>query len=138
LSHPVNKSAIARAHCLCGAIQIQAALPSKWVAHCHCSRCQRAHGAGVVTWVGFEAGQVSVIDPTDALRWHEADTGASRGFCSRCGTPMLFKSPRWPGELHIARALFIDALDREPQGHVHVESAVPWLHLGDALPRKRS
>lgn len=124
-------------HCLCGAVRIEARLPSKWVAHCHCSRCQRAHGAGLVTWVGFETRQVTISDPTDALRWHEADTGASRGFCSRCGTPMLFKSPRWPGEVHIARALFIDPLDREPQVHVHVESAVTWLHLGDTLPRKR-
>lgn len=123
--------------CLCGAVRFHARPPSKWVAHCHCSRCQRAHGAGFVTWVGFEAGQVTITDPTDALRWHEALTGASRGFCSRCGTPMIFKSPRWAGELHLARALFVTPLDREPQVHVHVESAVPWLHLGDTLPRKR-
>ncbi len=137
MSHAVTTNSAARAHCLCRAIHLRVALPSKWVAHCHCSRCQRAHGAGFVTWAGFTAGQVTISDPTDALRWHEAATGASRGFCSRCGSPMFFKSPRWPGELHIARALFIDPLDREPQVHVHVESAVPWLHLADTLPRKR-
>ena len=38
--------------CLCGAVRFEITLPSKWCAHCHCSMCRRAHGAGVVTWFG--------------------------------------------------------------------------------------
>ena len=49
--------------CLCGDLRFEADFPSQWVAHCHCTLCQRAHGAGVVTWVGFEAGQVRIDDP---------------------------------------------------------------------------
>ena len=36
--------------CLCGAVRFTAKLPSKWCAHCHCSLCRKAHGAGYVTW----------------------------------------------------------------------------------------
>jgi len=57
--------------------------------------------------------------------------GARRGFCGRCGSPMFFESERWPGETHVARALFLDELDREPSAHVFYESHVPWLELGD-------
>lgn len=32
----------ANGQCLCGAINFSASFPSKWVAHCHCTRCQRA------------------------------------------------------------------------------------------------
>lgn len=39
----------ARGQCLCGVIKFTARFPSKWVAHCHCTRCQRAHGAAFVT-----------------------------------------------------------------------------------------
>lgn len=131
-------NASASGGCLCGAVRFTARFPSKWVAHCHCTRCQRAHGAPFVTWAGFKAERVAIEDPDQALRWHEGLAGAQRGFCSRCGSPMFFRSERWPGELHIARALFAEPLDREPQAHVYYESHVSWLSVGDELPKKES
>jgi hypothetical protein len=129
-------SAIARGACLCGGVSFSALLPSKWVAHCHCTRCRRAHGAAFVTWVGMESDKVEIDDPDRLLRWHEAAEGGSRGFCSMCGSPMFFKAPPWPGELHIARALFLDPVDREPQVHAYYDTHVDWVTLGDQLPRK--
>lgn len=76
------------------------------------------------------------IDAPEGVRWHAAESGASRGGCARCGSPMFFRSARWPGELHIARALFVDPIDREPQMHGYYDSHVAWVTLGDALPRK--
>ena len=123
--------------CLCGDVRFVATLPTKWVAHCHCTFCRRAHGAPFVTWAGFDADQVS-IDPDASPTWYESSAGAARGFCPRCGSPMFFKSQRWPGELHVARALIADALDRAPTAHVYFESHVPWLDVNDDLPKKRS
>lgn len=40
---------VARGSCLCGAVRFRASLPCKWVAHCHCTCCRRAHGAPLVT-----------------------------------------------------------------------------------------
>ena len=124
--------------CLCGAVHFTAKLPSKWVAHCHCTRCQRAHGAPFVTWAGFEASAVDIQDAEASLRWHVAQEGGTRGFCGRCGSPMFFKAERWPGELHIARALFNDPLDRLPQAHVYYETHVEWVTLDDKLPKRTS
>ena len=121
--------------CLCGAVRFSATLPSKWVAHCHCTRCQRAHGAAFVTGAGFDAAAVDIHDPAGRLVWHAGEGGARRGNCAACGSPMFFASPRWAGELHIARALFLDPLDREPMAHVFAATAVSWVTLGDALSR---
>lgn len=126
----------ARGACLCGGVSFNAGLPSKWVAHCHCTRCQRAHGSAFVTWVGLEDSRVGIDDPAHLLHWYEAPEGGSRGFCSRCGSPMFFKAAAWPGELHVARALFTDPVDREPQAHAYFDTHVGWVTLGDALPRK--
>lgn len=123
-----------RGSCLCGAVQFTALLPAKWVAHCHCTRCQRAHGAAFVTWAGFPSEAVEVHDDQNSLRWYVAQEGGSRAFCGQCGSPMFFKSGRWPGELHIARALFQDPIDQEPQSHVFFETSVPWVTLADELP----
>jgi len=120
--------------CLCGAVGFHASLPSNWVAHCHCTRCQRAHGAAFVTWVGMQAERVDVKDPGRALRWYQAPTGASRGFCGACGSPMFFISPAYPGELHIARALFTTPVDREPESNAFFSHRVLWGVGPEQLP----
>jgi len=131
-------AAAARGSCLCGAIRFRASLPSKWIAQCHCSTCRRAHGAPFATWVGFPSEQFTFeagsIEPT----WFESSPGARRDFCPRCGTPFIFESIRWPGETHVARALFTDLLDREPGAHVFYESHVARLTVNDDLPKKVS
>ena len=129
---------MATGSCLCGAVRFAAQFPSKWVAHCHCSLCRRAHGAPFVTWVGMDATRVTLDDADGRLRFYESTPGAERGFCSRCGSMLFFRSARWPGELHIARALFHGAVDRAPQVHVFWDDRVDWASAdpGDGLPRK--
>ncbi|HEU0199352.1 MAG TPA: GFA family protein [Burkholderiaceae bacterium] len=129
---------IARGSCLCGSVRFRAELPSKWVAHCHCTYCRRAHGAAFVTWAGFASEQFSLEPGSESPTWYDSSAGAKRGFCARCGSPMFFQSTRWPGEMHIARALFADPLDREPSAHVFYESHVSWLQVKDDLPKKVS
>lgn len=128
----------ANGKCLCGDIELTLALPSKWVAHCHCTQCRRAHGAAFVTWVGMPEGDVAIHDPQARLRWYASTPGiAERGFCSRCGSTMLFRSSRWPGELHVALGNVDDAIDRAPQAHAFWDSHVAWAAVDpdDGLKR---
>ncbi len=122
--------------CLCGALSFEAELPSLWCGHCHCHMCQQYHGAGVVTWVGVSAEHFRLNGDADALAWYRSSPPAQRGFCRSCGSSVLFQSEKWPGEMHIALACINTPIDREPEGHGHCDSQVPWLHLADKLPRK--
>ena len=117
--------------CLCGAVSFAATLPSKWCAHCHCSLCRKAHGAGYVTWAGFEQSQVAVSG--DGIEWYESSPGAQRGFCRQCGSTMFFRSERWAGELHIALACFDAPLDRTPQANVFFDAHVQWMPIDRSL-----
>lgn len=123
--------------CLCGAVRFGIELPSLWCAHCHCSMCQRAHGSAVVTWVGVPTERFHLVD-ADNLRWFESSHGAGRGFCTQCGSPMFFRSERWPGEVHVTLANLHGPIDRQPQLHVFYDTHVEWITLGDALPRKHA
>lgn len=127
-------SPVAVGSCLCEAVTFSAALPALWVAHCHCTRCQRAHGAPFVTWVGFPEQAVQIVSPGSDLRWYETAEGAGRGFCGHCGSPMFFRSPRYPGELHIARTLFQTELEQQPTSNVFFGSHVPWAVSAHRLP----
>ena len=120
-------------NCLCGAVEFSADLPSKWCAHCHCSLCRMAHGAGYVTWVGFEQDQVTFVQGVKHLTWYESSPGAQRGFCRQCGSTMFFRSERWAGELHIALANINDAIDRSPQANVFFDRHVDWMPVDETL-----
>jgi len=124
--------------CLCGAIQFQLQLPSKWCAHCHCSMCRRAHGAGYVTWVGFESDHFELLTGDHHLHWYESSPGARRGFCSTCGSTMLFESTRWPGETHVALACIDGPIDRVPAANAYMDNHVGWMPIDHGLSRVRA
>lgn len=127
----------AAGQCLCGGVTFSAALPSNWVAHCHCTLCQRAHGAAFVTWVSVPDKGVTIRDEGN-LHWYRSSPQAERGFCVKCGSSLFFRSTKWPGELHIVRANFTDEVDRLPQVHAFYETHVEWLSVEDDLPKRNS
>lgn len=129
----------AHGSCLCGEVSFRLTWPSLWVAHCHCTLCQRAHGAAFVTWVGMKTEACAIDDPQSHLLWYASTPGAERGFCARCGSSLFFRSQRWAGELHIAAANLHNAPDRAPMAHVFWESHASWAATdpNDGLPRKR-
>ena len=123
----MSEATAASGRCHCGRVRFVARFPSRFVAHCHCESCRRAHGAAFVTWAGFPAAQVEIIDGADALAVHASSPGTARSFCRACGTKLFFSSTRWPGETHVVLAAFDSPLDRAPGGHSFWAEHVPWL-----------
>ncbi|MEJ8566679.1 GFA family protein [Elongatibacter sediminis] len=119
--------------CFCGAVRFQVTLPSKWCAHCHCSMCRRIHGAGYVTWAGFESAGFEVTRGAENLHWFESSPGARRGSCAHCHSNMLFESQRWPGETHVALGCLDGKIDRTPQAHVNYDTHVDWMAVDENL-----
>ena len=95
--------------------------------------CRKAHGAGYVTWVGFEQDQVKFSGDNTQLEWYESSTGAQRGFCKCCGSSLFFRSKQWAGELHIALGSINAAIDREPQANVYFDKHVDWMPIDNSL-----
>ena len=119
--------------CLCGAVRFSAELPAKWCAHCHCNMCRRAHGAGYVTWVGFQSEKVQLKDPTSALKWHASSADSRRGFCTQCGSSLFFESEKWAGETHIALGCVDEPHTFKPEAHAFHDTHVNWMPLEDGL-----
>ena len=127
---------VARGNCLCGAIEFSAKLPSRWVAHCHCTMCQKAGGSAFITWVGLGENNFAIHDSNEQLQWFQSSDEAQRGFCKTCGSVLFFKSSRWPDEIHVTLANVKTQVDRAPQMHAFWDSHVDWVHIDDDLPRK--
>lgn len=90
--------------CMCGSIRFSFSGPPKFVADCVCDSCRRAHGASAVCWVGVNAPQFRIDRGEEALEWYRSSAESERGFCTSCGTRILFRSDKWPGEIHMALA----------------------------------
>ncbi len=119
--------------CLCGSVRFSAGMPSLFCAHCHCDFCRKAHGAAFVTWVGVREETFRIHQGEDKLTWHASSKQGRRGFCSRCGSTMLYQSTLSPGEVHIVRANIEGVIDRKPELHVFYDFHVDWVSSSDDL-----
>jgi hypothetical protein len=122
--------------CACGRVRFEADAPSKFVANCWCENCRRAHGAAFVTWVGFPRESFRVVRGEQDLRHWTTPTGATRSSCSACGSTLLYRSPRWPDETHVAAANLDRGPAHAPTAHVYADRAPDWCPILDDLPRR--
>lgn len=90
-------------------------LPIKWCANGHCTRCQRSYSAGFVTWVGINENQFSLEKGKGVLTWASSSKKSKYGFCSKCGSSILFKSTKWDCEIHITLANLHFSVGIKPQ-----------------------
>ncbi|HJS30423.1 MAG TPA: GFA family protein [Alphaproteobacteria bacterium] len=119
--------------CHCGKLRYVAHGAPLWVAHCHCRSCQRTSGAPFVTYAGYLEDRFAFTGGSSAS--FASSPGVIRRFCADCGTPVIYQSTRWPGEVHICVCTFDAPATLAPGAHVFVAQSQPWLRLADGLPR---
>ena len=125
---------IRRGRCLCGACGFELTGPPKWVGHCHCQSCRRATASAFTTWIGQRDGAWRFTGAQPVT--YASSPGVTRGFCGTCGSPLFFRSTRWPDETHFYAALLDEPGSVEPGAHYHASEKLAWIHLGDTLPRR--
>jgi hypothetical protein len=118
--------------CLCGAVRYRARGPALGVEYCHCGMCRRAAGAPTVCWADFPREAFTILrgEPSQ----YASSEHARRAFCRDCGTQLTFS---WEGRPYLS--LTVGSLDEPerlaPRQHIYEADRLPWLHIGDDLPR---
>ena len=125
---------VVRGKCLCGAIELEIDFPAFWAWHDHSRASRIAHGAAYATYVGCWRKHVRVTKGEKNIsRFEDKATGASRGFCARCGTPLLYARARAPHMVNIPRSLFAERTGREPRYHIGIAELQDWTWTGETL-----
>src|SRR4030095_16787233 len=75
--------------CLCGAVRFEVSGPIDRVVHCHCTMCQRAHGAAFVTWAALPNERVRITAGEAQLVRYRSSEFGTRSFCRGCGSSMV-------------------------------------------------
>jgi hypothetical protein len=128
-----DKRLVRSGACRCGRYRFRVAAEPFTVSYCHCSDCRRATGALVTVFVGFRAGDVHRLGPEAAV--HAATPSVERLFCGTCGTPVGYRDERLPGEIYYYLGIMDDPASLPPMLHAWAGERLPWLDLGDDLPR---
>jgi hypothetical protein len=124
----------AAGQCLCGRVAFEITVPAQWAWHDHSPATRRAHGAAYATYVGSWKSRFRFVRGEDNLtRYEDAETRATRSFCSTCGTPVLYQRARSPNNVNLPRALFTSGTGREPRYHVGIDHLQEWTYLGEKL-----
>jgi len=130
---PAERSQVT-GRCVCGDVEIALDFPAFWAWHDHSSATRHAHGAAYATYVGAWKSRVYVLKGEARLaRFKNLETGTSRRFCKRCGTPIFYERPHAPKWINIPRSLFPGRTGREPRYHLGLAEAAEWEYRGEPL-----
>ncbi len=120
--------------CLCGAVRYTIRSKPFAADYCHCRRCQRVTGAPVSAWMDFKAPQVEWLD-NSTLAEYESTSDIRRGFCSKCGSTLTFRSVSHPQYLSLAITSLDNPEKYHPDYHIYTSAQMPWHIIEDEYPR---
>lgn len=116
--------------CMCGAVRYRLHGPFSYSAHCHCRSCQRAVGAGFVTYTAVPSEQLEILKGEMAI--YNSSTGVRRGYCRDCGTSLYYASDDWDDPAMMTATLD-DPSVATPTSNAYTADKLPWVVLDPAL-----
>ena len=103
--------------------------------HCHCSDCQKTTGCGKATIVLVPS---SAVETQGELQTYTVQGSSgqhvSRGFCGKCGSPVMSHVVENPALCIIKAGSLSDSHWVRIQSSIWASSAVPWSPVDTSLP----
>jgi len=113
-----------KGRCLCGDIKYEADNVGTKMAHCHCSMCQKFHGAAFASYGSVARTEFRWISGQELLQTYAADNGTKRKFCKHCGSSLIFESALDKGLIEFSLATLDDSPSLSPDAHIYTSSKV--------------
>ena len=122
--------------CLCGAVRYESSEAPNLVGYCHCRMCQKASGGLFLIFADFQGDAFRYV--RGQPRYYRSSELATRGFCSECGSPIVFQYDDSSGP-----AIMVGTLDHPEDWppnweHSGIEGKVPWHLINDDLPQTKT
>jgi len=114
--------------CLCGAVRFEVHGPLRDVVNCHCTMCQKLHGA-------FGSHSKALKDDIKlvrdiGLKWYATSSMARRGFCGECGTGLFWEPHDQPGTGILAGTLD-QPTNLKTIGHIFTAEKADFYEITD-------
>lgn len=114
--------------CLCGAITYEIRSEPLRASHCHCTMCQKQHGAAFATYANVARDDLVYLTGLDKLKTYNSSGTVLRRFCSDCGSSLEWSDPhRAPDRVAIAMGTFDTPYRPEHITDLHLDTRACWL-----------
>lgn len=110
--------------CQCGAVRYRVHGELTNPHTCHCRMCQKAAGNYFVALAQVRKSDFKLM--RGEVSWFHSSDPARRGFCSRCGTPLLLETVSSP-LINVMLGSLDDPASVKPQALYGTEAAMPWI-----------
>ena len=121
--------------CLCKAVSYEIQGPLSTARNCHCSMCRKAHGAAFRSRASVKSKDFRWVSGESLITWYESSPGTHRGFCSRCGSPLLSRFDFHPAGYGLPLGCLDSDPGVRPTMHIFTAFKAPWFEITDSLPR---
>ena len=121
--------------CLCGEIEYEIDADFSESSHCHCSQCQKAHGAAFGSYGNIKKDQLRWVKGLKHLKYYPSSEDVLRGFCQLCGSNLLWISKANQDGIGITLGT-IDLTDSQEitiDKHIYVASKAAWFDITDDI-----
>ncbi len=117
--------------CQCGAVRyrVDGALTQAHI--CHCRMCQKAAGNYFMPLANAQKDEFTVT--RGEIAWFRSSDPVRRGFCAKCGTPLIFETIGLD-HLNVTLGSLDDPSSTPPAQQFGLEAKMPWFGVLDALP----
>jgi len=122
--------------CLCRDVTYQFAFDAVISAHhCHCKDCQKSTGSGKATIVFVPTEALSVDGDVKSYTVTGSDgSHVTRGFCGRCGSPVISFVAEMPEIRFVKAGSLDDPSWVEITSSYWQKSAMPWAPVDESCP----
>lgn len=114
--------------CLCGEVKYKLLSEPKKVTHCHCTMCQKQHGAAFATYASLLKGDLVYTSGLAYLVEYNSSGSVKRKFCRVCGSNIEWSgSNKYPDWLSIAIGTLDTPYKPKKIVDIYDETKVCWL-----------
>jgi len=122
-----------KASCLCGAVTVTVEGELAPPDACHCTMCRKQSGH---FWCSTDIPRERVsLAGEDRLTWYQSSEKVRRGFCSTCGSFLLWDVPG-RSRLAIAMGTFDKPTGTHIEKHIFTADKGDYYELGDGVPQE--
>lgn len=121
--------------CLCGKVKYQISGELKNVSHCHCTMCQKAHGAAFGSYGNALRDEFRFIQGEDMVASYMSSPAVTRTFCRICGSTLQwFSEEKYKEWVSISLGTLDTPFLPKTQKHIFTETQASW-NTTDDYPR---
>ncbi len=114
--------------CLCGKIKYRLLSKPKKVTSCHCTMCQKQHGAAFATYGSLLKADLEYVVGKRLLKSYNSSGTIKRKFCGECGSNIEWSgSSNFPDWTSVTLSTLDTPFYPEEISNIYTETRQCWL-----------